>query len=399
MMETQAQDDLICFLKDKKSIEVFETVIPRLGELKYKIISGSIEDAIQYFEANLYSRAIIVDCEGTELITSQVERLLGICGPDLKLIVIGNKNDVGVFRDLIKLNVYDYLVKPLNGDVLNRSLSGIFRGEEKKPRSGKIVAFMGATGGVGTTTLATSIAHVLANEYSKKVILVDADLLFGCIGVILDLKPSHALREVLDSGDRFDPDTLEGLLGVYGQNLKVFNSEEPLFEYFAADDIQFTDNFEWLLNVLATKYHYIIFDIPRNLTPLWRLVNRKADSVNVLTPISVVGLRDTVRILGVLGEDKAEASMNVIVSRYPTSVISLSQFEQALAKPVAAYVPYNDMASEAINLGKPLAEISENYRQNLQGLIEMISGTAVLQKNQPQKSLWTQIRQYLQLGG
>jgi pilus assembly protein CpaE len=398
-METQAQDDLICFLKDKKSVEIFETVLPRLGELKYKILTGGIEDAIPYFESNLYSRAIVVDCEGTELITSQVERLLGICGPDLKLIVVGNKNDVGVFRDLIKLNVYDYLVKPLNGDVLNRSLSGIFRGEEKKPRSGKIVAFIGATGGVGTTTLATSVAHILANEYSKKVILVDADLLFGCIGVILDLKPSHALREVLDSGDRFDSDALEGLLGIYGQNLKVFNSEEPLFEYFAADDIQFMDNFEWLLNILATKYHYIIFDIPRSFTPIWRLVNRKADSVNVLTPISVVGLRDTVRILGVLGEDKVEASANVILSRYPASVIPVGQFEQSLAKTVVAHIPHSDMASEAINLGKPLAEISESYRQSLQGLIETVSGTTVLLKNQPQKSLWTQIRHYLSLGG
>ena len=370
-------DDITCFISDNEAKSVIDLVLERLGLTTVRVIKGDISDAIQHFKTSVYTRIIIVDCKDEDLIISKVETLFSVCGPDALIIVIGSRNEVSIFRDLIKINVYDYLVKPLNIDVVNRLLTSILTGEEQKRRSGKIIGFLGTTGGCGCSTLALNTAYVLGNEMAKKVLLVDMDFQFGTIPIKIDLKSSHGLREALESPDAIDDNFIEQFIVSYGDHLKILSSQEPLYEYFSLDNPTYSRNFEILLDILSARYHYIFFDLSRHQTPLWRILGKRADHFFLITNLNLIGLRDTIRIMTVLNEEYARSDHQVIINSVSDhNSLQVSRFEKSMGEKATVVIPYESSAVTALNLGIPLVKHTPKYRKILQPLLDLIVGSS-----------------------
>src|SRR5476649_1657057 len=176
--------DVVCFTQDDETNGALVEAISRLGEVQSKIYSGDVTRAIEYTKSSARAKILCVDCSKRDLLISDVEKLMEFCPPDTSVVILGERNDVSIFRDLMKLNISDYLVKPVGADILSRSLSGALKLETndnlaRRKRSGKVILFLGSIGGVGTTTLATNTATILAAEMGKKVVLIDADFQFG----------------------------------------------------------------------------------------------------------------------------------------------------------------------------------------------------------------------------
>lgn len=381
--------DITCFINDNETKSVISLVMERLTLSSSRIVVGDVNDAIEYFRNAPYTKIIIVDCCDEELITSKVETLFSVCGPDVHVIVIGNKNEVGIFRDLIKINVSDYLVKPLNIDIVTRTLTSIIKGEDRKKRSGKIITFMGALGGSGCTTIALNTACILANEMAKKVIIVDMDMQFGSIPLKLDLKISHSLRESLEAPDRIDDAFLEQALLPYGEFLKVLCSEEPLYEYFSADNPHFLDNFESLVTVLSSKFHYIFFDISRFQTPLWRLLNKRSDHFFITSDLSLLGLRDSIRLMNMLNEENNEYNHQVVINSISEKdALPRERFEKSLGQPIVVSLPYEASCVTAANLGIPVVTHTPKFRRAIQPLVDKITGGSKISEKQ---TMWDRI--------
>lgn len=176
--------DVVCFTQDDATNTAMVEAISRLGDVQFKIYSGDVTRAAEYTKSSARAKVLCVDCSKRDLLISDVEELMEFCPPDTNVIILGERNDVSIFRDLMKLNISDYLVKPASADILTRSLSLALKLETneslaKKKRSGKVILFLGTVGGAGTTTLATNTATVLASEIGKKVVLIDGDFQFG----------------------------------------------------------------------------------------------------------------------------------------------------------------------------------------------------------------------------
>lgn len=370
-------DDITCFISDNETKSIIDLVLERLGLNGARVIKGDVNDAVDHFRKAAYTRIIIVDCKDEDLIISKVETLFSVCGPDAVIVVIGDRNEVSIFRDLIKINVHDYLVKPLNVDVVTRLLTSILTGEEQRKRSGKIIGFLGATGGCGCSTIALNTACVLSNEMAKKVLLVDMDLQFGTIPIKLDIKSSHGLREAMESPDTIDDTFIEQFITTYGEHLKILSSEEPLYEYFALDNQTYVRNFETLLDVLSARYHYILFDLSRHQTPLWRAVGKRADHFFVVTNLNLVGLRDTIRITTALNEDYARSDRQFIINSISDhNSLQADRFEKSIGERAAATITYESSAVTAANLGIPLVKHTSKYRKMLQPLVDLIIGNS-----------------------
>ena len=218
--------DIVCFTQDEATTEVLTEAISRLGEIPYKIYPGDVKRAGEYIKSAAHAKVLCVDCCRRDLLISDVEALMEFCPPDTNVVILGEKNDVSIFRDLMKLHISDYLVKPVSADILARSFGIALKidsgaHEPKRRRTGKVILFLGVAGGTGTTTIATNTAIILANEMGKKVVLIDADFQFGTVTHLLDLKTSHALHDALESPDRIDDLFLEQAMGVYGERLRV----------------------------------------------------------------------------------------------------------------------------------------------------------------------------------
>jgi pilus assembly protein CpaE len=308
------------------------------------------------------------------------------CPPDTNVIILGERNDVSIFRDLMKLNISDYLVKPASPDILARSLSLGLKLETnetlaRKKRSGKVILFLGTIGGSGTTTLATNTAVTLASELGKKVILIDADFQFGNVRTLLDLPASHALHDALESPDRIDDIFLEQSMGVYGDRLRVISAEEPLHEYIEMDQERLT-NLDQLIDLITTKFHYVIIDACRHHPVVWRYFNRHASTVFFVSGLNITSLRDTLRISSVLTEEKDSKTHSVILNHTrEKDTINIERFEELLGRKVDIDIPYNAMAPEAADLGIPLVTKSHGYRADIEKVIEAITGVSI-RKNQ-----------------
>lgn len=378
--------DVVCFTQDNETSAALVEALSRIGEVQSKIYLGDVTRAIEYTKSSARAKVLCVDCSKRDLLISDVEELMEFCPPDTNVIILGERNDVSIFRDLMKLNISDYLVKPVSADILARSLSQGLKLETneslvKKKRSGKVILFLGTVGGVGTTTLATNTATILASEMSKKVVLIDGDFQFGNVRTLLDLPASHALHDALESPDRIDDVFLEQSMGVYGERLRVISAEEPLHEKIDMDHERLA-NLDQLMDLITTKFHYVIVDLCRHHPLMWRYFNRHASTVFFVSGLTITSLRDTLRISSVLTEEKDSKTHAVILNHTrEKETIGLDRFEELLGRKVDIEIGYNSMAGEAADLGIPLAIKSHGYRADINKVIEAITGVN-LRKNQ-----------------
>ena len=161
-----------------------------------------------------------------------------------------------------RAGVSEYIVKPVTAQLLVKALIGAPASDEGSPISrklGKVVAVVGSRGGVGATTLAIHLALHLANQQSRRVMLLDLDLHTGDCALALNLKPTPGLREALANPLRIDSVFLDRTMAIHGERLFVLSAEEPL-----RVDAEFTaEAVDKLVGVLRTQFHYIVADVPR----------------------------------------------------------------------------------------------------------------------------------------
>ncbi|MCE3230707.1 MAG: two-component response regulator [Alphaproteobacteria bacterium] len=378
--------DIACFTQDDQTSAAFVEAIARLGEIQYKIYAGNVMRAVDYTKSAARAKVLCVDCSQRELLISDVEKLMEFCPPDTNIIILGERNDVSIMRDLMKLNVSDYLVKPVSADILMRSLGQALKLETndnltRRKRSGKVILFLGTTGGSGATTLATNTATILAGDMGKKVALIDADFQFGNVRTLLDLPVSHALHDALESPDRIDDLFLEQSMGAYGERLRIISAEEPLHENIDLGSERLA-NLDPLMELITTKFHYIIIDLCRHHPALWRYFNQYASAVFLVSGLNITSLRDMLRISSVLAEEKDAKTHSVILNHTrEKDTINIERFEELFGRKIDVDIPYNAMAAEAADLGVPLVLKSHGYRADIDRIIEIITGVNI-RKNQ-----------------
>jgi pilus assembly protein CpaE len=160
------------------------------------------------------------------------------------------------------------------------------------------VSFIGARGGVGTTTLAANLAWHLANHQSRRVALVDLDLQNGDCGLLFNINTTPGLRDALANPLRLDHLLLDRIMTPQGERLFVLGSEEPLH-----DNVQFTASaIDTLFSVLRSQFHYIIVDVPRIPAPAYRRALEIADRRVIVVDQTMRAMRDAVRLMNMFGD-------------------------------------------------------------------------------------------------
>src|SRR5436309_15377398 len=119
------------------------------------IIHASRTGAIRYLGGERSPEIIIVDISGAEMPASQIHEHADLCEPGVTVIAIGDRNDVGLYRDLVQAGVSDYIVKPVTDQLLAKALIGTpvsGEGSTISRKLGKGVAGMGSRRGGDATT-------------------------------------------------------------------------------------------------------------------------------------------------------------------------------------------------------------------------------------------------------
>jgi pilus assembly protein CpaE len=292
-------------------------------------------------------------------------------------LTLGARNDCGLFRDLLQHGVADYLVKPITPQLLQKAIlaagdqSGVVKSSHKL---GRLVGVSGTRGGVGSTTLATSIAWLIAHERRRRVVLVDLDLQFGTVALSLDLEPSHGLREALENPGRIDGLFMDRVLVQHSERLFVLSAEESPDETLLLD----YSAVELLMTELRNKFHYVIVDLPRTPNPSTQQIVQTATDLVLVTDLSLAGMRDTMRITGTLPTINASCNTTLVVNRageHKQGEMPRAEFEKGVGRKLDLVLPFDaKTVAAATNFGQPVAAGKSAVANGLRGITDRLCG-------------------------
>lgn len=368
------------FVSDSASEEVVRGVLAELMLTNNVVRRANVKAATQFVTDNPSPQLLIVDVSGSDLPLSAVQNLAKHCEPRVRVIVVGDKNDVGLFRDLVTMGVSDYVVKPVTHDLMHRALSKALGRESfarSGERAGKLIALVGAHGGVGTTTLAANVGWLLANREGRRVTLVDMDLHFGALGLMLDVKPSRGLREAFENAERIDDLFVERLMATHSERLAVVCGSESLDEAVRYNP----EATAALLEVLQRRSHYVVVDLPRRPDPAFHAVLKRADTRIVVADQTLTSARDALQLVRPIeGADPEQRTMLVVNRRAPASKgdVPIEDLEATLERKIDHILPFGrGGVTAASNLGDVAAAGRGPVTNAMAAIAADLSGGAV----------------------
>ena len=371
---------LLAFVSDGATEKAVRECLAQLSLANGMILRGGIAKAIETLGAERSPNILIVDISNVDLPISQVNALAEVCEPGVTVIAIGNRNEIGLYRDLLHAGVTDYIVKPLTPQLIARALNHRTGTGDTGPihkKLGTVTALIGARGGVGTTTLAVNLAWHLANRQSRRVALVDLDLQTGDCALALNIKPNPGLREALVNPKRVDSTLLERVMTPVGHRLFVLSSEEPL-----SDDLGITaEAVGTLVGALREQFHYIILDVPRIPATPYRQALVIADFRLIVGDQTLRSVRDIVRLRDVLGEGDSKQRNGFVVNRYGEGgrhSVTLREMQDVLGLRPRTVIPFLPRVfAVATNGTRVAAARRSKFTDAIAALVVELSGRPV----------------------
>ena len=173
------------------------------------IQKGGIQAAINYLSANETPHLLIVESSDTgDALFDRIEALAEVCDPNSNVVLIGPENDISLYRQLKEMGLAEYFSGGLTTDQLVTSIEAVY-GDESASTQGRLIAFIGSRGGVGSSILAANTAQALGVEYKDDVLLIDCDLSFGTAALTCDVEPKQNLADALAQPGRLDDTLIE----------------------------------------------------------------------------------------------------------------------------------------------------------------------------------------------
>lgn len=378
---------------DEVTRETVNRVVSHLGSLDAKVRAGDLASARKAIDPKSPPDLMLLDISGTADPVTALDEVMQLCPRTTRVLVIGSVNDVSLYRSLTSLGVIDYLVKPVSGEVLHDALAALLDDGGRDGGSGlqtRITAFLGARGGVGTTSIAVATAWYFVNEFHQRASLIDLDLHFGTLALGLDLEPGRGLREALEHPERIDSLLISSAMSSAGDRLKVLAGEESLDETMHFH----SDAFGPLFELLANDFDQLVIDLPRALDDGSRHVISNADTFVLVTDLSLAGLRDALRIMDLVKRIGSKAAPIMVASQVGAphrGEISQREFERGLGQNLDYVISYDPKAAVTMaRQGKALPAAARNSKaaEEMLLLAQRLSGRETAKKRSILGRLW-----------
>jgi pilus assembly protein CpaE len=379
------QATAVAYLLDADSEEIVRRCFADLFFADSQVAHGSIDTAIEELPKRGWPHLLIVDLSGIGDPLPHINRLAEICNPGTEVIVVGERNDIVLYRYLKAAGVAEYFFKPLLASLFTRALGNINDGGAslQPSRSGKLVFVLGARGGVGATTIASNLAWYFAEARQRGVLLLDLDLYTGDAALQLDVQPSHALREALDDPTRIDQLFLErGVASVTGR-LGLLAGLEPLADVAAPDEAAIQ---QLLQNVLA-HFRYVVVDLPAMLARAHSNLMRLPSTLLLVSDGTIAGARDVARWRAFYGHNTSDRMLlHVLNKKEAPGALPAAEMQRVVPAPDVA-IDWDREVMEAATLGTKAVQQCRAMHEGMVALSLLLSG-ATAEEDRP---LWKRI--------
>lgn len=351
----------------------------RLAKARPAFFDGGIAAASRKYAGEPSPGLLIIETsEAAGSIIGQLEQLSDVCQAETDLILLGPHNDVALYRELTRRGIHEYLPVPVEPRHLTEAILNV--STDSHPASqGRVIAFIGASGGVGSSTVANNVAWQLGRIYDKETILVDLDFAFGTVGLDFNLESPQTSAQALAQGERLDGQMLERFLARYNSNLTLLTGPG---DCRAPADIDVAA-LDGLVMTLRRNAAWVVLDLPHYWGGWVRHALDLSDEIVMTAVPTLASLRNAKSLADTLNAArKNDAPVRVVLNRLGTSAkteIPLKDFAGTLGGKPAVTVPH-DAASftRAASQGQTVGEgpkgqrIAEPFRK----LATLVSGRA-----------------------
>ena len=288
-----------------------------------------------------------------------VEQLAAM-SPQCSILVVSGSTDGSLILRAMRAGAKEFLPRPIKIEDLVAAMGRLserqFGKGEGKVRGSQVVAICGATGGVGTTSIAVNMGCALAANTGNSVCLVDLDLSLGDADVFLDTIPDYTLVDVAQNVTRLDFTLLKRSLTKHSSGLFLLPRPVQLEDaaQITADDLQ------RMIGLLKATFTHLILDLSKGYSRLDMVALETATDVLLVTQLDLPCLRNVVRLMMSFGEiNGLKDKVKIVVNRsgLDASQISLKKAQETIGREIFWQLP-NDyrVMSEVRNNGVPLVE-------------------------------------------
>lgn len=330
----------------------------RMQKAQLTVELGGLSAAIERFHDEGTPELLIIETgmRGRSLF-EQLDELASVCEADTKVVIIGVANDITLYRELMRRGVSEYLVPPMSPLHLIKTISGLFSDPEA-PFAGRSIAFVGAKGGVGSSTIAHNVSWHLTETIRTNAVLVDLDLSFGTAGLDFNQDPAQTIVEALTEPDRLDEALLDRLLVRCTERLSLFSAPATL-----ENDWNFNpDAFDTVLEQVRRQAPFVTLDLPHAWSPWVRQTLISADQVVVTVTPDLACLRNAKNLFDLVRQARPNDEPPKIVVNMAGCPkkpdIPLKDFSDALGASPALVLPFEPaLFGKASNNGQMISEV------------------------------------------
>lgn len=325
---------------------------------------------------------VLIDINMSEIDDMSPTEIINAALPNVLVIVTFNKGEKKSLKKAMADGAREYIVKPFTTDDIVNTVINLYDKDKKRREmldsiSGqsrintmpKIITIFGTKGGVGKSTISTNVAAALAKKTNEKVVLLDLDLQFGDVSVMMNLYPKRTIADLMKEIQSVDSELLEDYLVEHPSGLKVLaapTSPEHA-EYITSSNI------EKIIKTFLENYKYIVIDLAPTFESVNLTVLDMSDKVFFVTTLDLPTIKNAkigLRIMKSLeyDEDKLKLIINKNHRKYG---ISIADLEKIIKKKFSYIIPEDNVAVlKSVNKGRPFV-LEQSHKPVARSIMEI----------------------------
>lgn len=347
------------YVADEASHSAAQAVAQQRSWSTSSIRKGGLNTALRLLGVAPPPRFMIVDVEGLSIEEAEAG-LTELARLGSSVLALGTVNDVNYFRRIMRSGTRDYLIKPIDSDMLAEVFVRLETPSDGVQHKGRVVGVLGARGGVGTTTLATNIAWIMAERLSRRTALIDMDLYSGNVALALDMEPTRGLREAFDDPERVDEVFLQNAMARMGRGLHVLATEESFDDAVRMSD----EKVLMIADTMRSNFDMSVMDLPRHFVMREPALFSRFDDIVIVVELTLQSLRDANRLTRLMQTRNRDAKIHVVANRTaPKPDVSAKEFESGIEGRVKLQIPMDSKVMTRANLkGQVLAAADPKHK-------------------------------------
>ena len=374
------------FCETEDDTRVIETVAQdrRMSKAHVKVHRGGIAAAVEFYGQAPTPNLIIIESRNQSArLLEDLERLAEVCDPGTKVVIVGHVNDVVLYRELIHRGVSDYLVAPVSLYQVIGAIGELYASPEADPL-GRVTAFIGAKGGVGSSTVAHNVAWSIARQIERDVLIADLDLAFGTAGLDFNQDPLQGVFEAISSPERLDETMLDRLLSKCTERLSLLAAPATLERTYDPSE----ESFDGLIDIMRQGAPSVVLDLPHGWSGWTRKVLASVDEVVIVAEPDLANLRNAKNMIDTLGQLRPnDGPPRLVLNRVGVPKrpeIKAAEFADALGVEAVVSIPFEpQLFGTAANNGQMIGEQDERHAtaELFTRISQVVTGRSEVQRN------------------